>query len=425
MASSTRRAPFRTLGVLVALGSVAALGLTGCAGASGEADGRVTLNMQTGMQVASAEYKQLKTLSTDYEKSHSDVTIKLAPAGTNYKNQLSVMLAARNFPDIFMTTGWSKLRYAQFLVPLQNESWAKYLSPQLKQAMEDKKGRLWAMPTNVDVSGLMYNETVLQKAGVDPSSIRTWDDFTAAARKTAELDGVSPIYVGGKDMAAAVMDRTVNGAYDDAELRKMKSGTFVAKPYEQALDLLAGWKSDGLLNPDYSSATSDTMAKAFAADQAAFELGPSTVASNAASYNPDVKLGFIPAPAINGSEPYVVAGERTAFGVTKASPHQTEAKAFLAYLAQPENETAMAAASACPVGLTNATTKTGPLSASYEKWVSGGKAKVESYFDRVYMPDGAFPAMGVSADAVFTGQSSPAAATSQMAATYKTLSAQK
>ncbi|TGR36879.1 extracellular solute-binding protein, partial [Mesorhizobium sp. M1C.F.Ca.ET.195.01.1.1] len=42
------------------------------------------------------------------------------------------------------------------------------------------------------------NLDLAKKAGVDPESIKTWDDFLAAVKKAKEA-GVTPIMVGGKD----------------------------------------------------------------------------------------------------------------------------------------------------------------------------------------------------------------------------------
>jgi raffinose/stachyose/melibiose transport system substrate-binding protein len=81
----------------------------------------------------------------------------------------------------------------------------------------------------------------------------------------------------------------------------------------------------------------------------------------------------------------------------------------------------MAAASASLPGLTDAKATPGPLSSSYDEYVTNGKTPAVPYFDRVYLPNGAWSTMGNGTDAVITKQSDVNSAVQQMASTYKSL----
>jgi lactose/L-arabinose transport system substrate-binding protein len=50
-------------------------------------------------------------------------------------------------------------------------------------AKSDLKNRVRAMPWDVAPAGLFYRTDLFQQAGVDPSSIETWDDFIRAGQK--------------------------------------------------------------------------------------------------------------------------------------------------------------------------------------------------------------------------------------------------
>lgn len=406
---------------LALAGAAAALALSLAAcGGGGQGSGSSTLEVQTGVAADTNEMATLKAITADFEKANPDTKINLVPAGTNYENDIKVRLSSHNVPDIFMTHGWSLLRYSQFLAPLQDEPWAKNLAPQLDPVMKDSKGDLYALPTNIDITGIMYNKDVLAKAGYKPEDIKTWDDFLAAAKK-AKADGASGVYAGGKSMAGTILDHVISGAYTQSDLDQMKSGTFVADKYAQALDLVAKWRQAGLFNPDYSSANKTDMSKALAQGQALFEFGPSPIADDAMKFNPNAHIGFIPIPTLTGEPSYLDTGERTAYGISKTTKDMAGAKAFLAFIAKPENESKMAAASAALPGLTDAKATPGPFSASYDEYVTGGKTRTVPYFDRVYLPNGAWSAMGNGTDAVITGQSDVNGATQQMASTYKSL----
>lgn len=401
--------------------AVATLSLAGCGNAA--SSDTTTLEVQTGLAVDSSEMEMLKELTAGFEEAHPDATIDLVPAGTDYEKDIKVRLASKEFPDIWNTHGWSLLRYGPFLLPLQDEAWAEHLSPALADAMMDDEGNLYAMPTNVDISGILYNKDVLTEAGYEATEIETWDDFIQAA-KAIEQNGVSAIYAGGKDMSGAIADRLVPGAFNDAELEEMLSGHFVTQSYSNMLDMVATWRDLGLFNPDYSSATKPDMSKALAQGQAGFMFGPTYLASNALQYNPDANIGFLPMPSINGEPRYLVGGERTAFGISKKTENPKLAKEYLAYLAEPENLTKMAAASDTPPGLTNADMDLGPLQESYDAFVTQTKTPVVPYFDRVYLPNGMWSTMVTTTDAVITGQAKAESATAEMQTTFDSLFSQ-
>lgn len=408
----------------IAATAALSVSLAACGGGTPATGGSSTLELQTGVAADTSEMATLKSIAADFEKANPGKKINLVAAGTNYENDIKVRLSSGNIPDIWMTHGWSLLRYSKFLTPLQNEPWAKNVAPALDPVMKDKDGALYAMPTNVDITGIMYNKDVLAKAGYKPEDLKTWDDFMKASLK-AKANGVaSAIYAGGKSMAGTILDHVISGAYSQDDLAKMTSGTFVGDKYAQALDLIAKWRDAGLFNPDYSSATKTDMSKALAQGQALFEFGPSPIANDALKFNPQANVGFIPIPSLNGSPSYLDTGERTAYGISKTSKDVAGAKAFLAFLAKPENETKMAAASAAPPGLTDAKMSEGPLNSSYDTYVTQAKTPAVPYFDRVYLPNGAWSTMGNNTDSIITKQSDVNGAVQQMESTYKSLFAQ-
>ena len=159
----------------IALGSgIAALALvlTACGGTGGDGDA-VTLEVQTGLAVDSAELQALEAVTDRFHDDHPDIRIELAPSGPNYENDIKVRLAAGDAPDIWMTHGWSRDRYGEFLEPLQDEAWAAQLSPSLQSSMTDESGQIFAMPTNVDINGILVNLDVLEAAGFGHADIAT------------------------------------------------------------------------------------------------------------------------------------------------------------------------------------------------------------------------------------------------------------
>ncbi|HEY5222927.1 MAG TPA: ABC transporter substrate-binding protein [Microbacteriaceae bacterium] len=347
---------------------------------------------------------QLKALTKTFEADHPGVAIDLRPSTSTYESDMKVRLASGNIPDIWWTHGWSLLRYSKFLTPLQNEAWAKNFNPALAPAMKNASGQFFAFPVDTDVAGIIYNADVLKAAGVDPTTITTWDAFDAAAQKVA-ANGVVPITASGKDNGPAgnLADWIAPGAYTKAQLAKLKSGTFLDPQYKTVLDLIAKWKKAGYFNPDYVSATSDDMARSLATGKAAFIFSQNSTVNNALRYNPKANLAYMPVPSMEGGKPYLIGGEMNAFGISKTTKHMKDAKAYIAFLAEPSNAQVLAKAAGSIPGLTNVKPDLGVLQTSYDTVVKPHTFPLVPYFDRVYLPNGMWNTMVTTADSVVTG----------------------
>lgn len=65
-----------------------------------------------------------------------------------------------------------------------------------KVAVNSINGGIYGVPFDLDPGLLFYNATVLQKDGIDPATIKTYDDLLAAARKVKQADPTSgPIHL--------------------------------------------------------------------------------------------------------------------------------------------------------------------------------------------------------------------------------------
>ncbi|KQO63560.1 ABC transporter substrate-binding protein [Curtobacterium sp. Leaf261] len=414
------RSARRIVAITAAAIAVAAT-LTSCS-ASGSASGTTTLEFQTAQSADSPLLAALTTATKQFEKKNPSIKVDLKTGGNDYESQIKVRLAANNPPDLWATHGWSLDRYSSFLAPLQDESWAKHFNKVLDPAMKNDEGQFFALPVDTAVSGLIVNETVLQKAGVTADSITDWDSFMTASDKVAKSGATPLTLAGSKDGSAGnVVDWLAPGAFSDAQLASFGKGDFQKPAYQKILDVLEQFRTKGWINPDYSSATGDDMAKALAENRAAFALSSNSLIAQAQEYAPDADLQFVPVPALNGSKPYLIGGENTAFGAAAKGAHLTEAKKYLAFLATPAVDAKLAESTGSLPGLTNVTADLGSLAPSYEQWVTPNDVPLRPYFDRVSLPNGMWNTVVTTADSVVAGQSSPSASTSKVASDFSTL----
>lgn len=401
---------------------------TGCSSSSapsGTTPGALSgsLEIQVGQAADSAQMAAMKEVANSFMKEHPTVKLNLVPSSPTYEDAMKVRMASGDLPDIWWTHGWSLLRYSPFLMPLQDEPWAKNLNPKLKPAMVGKDGVFYAMPVNISLSGLLYNKDVLTKAGYEPEKIKTWSDFAKAA-EAIKADGVVPISVSGKANSPAgflVNFPASCGFFTAADNQRMKKGTFVPDKYAEILNMIATWKDSGFINPDYVSISKQDMGIALAQGKTAFVFRPTADGIDALKFDPSAKIGFMPVPS-NDQNPCLVGGEFDAYGIWKDTKYPDTAKAFIAFMAQPVNESKLAQATGSPAGLTDAKSNMGGLQDSYDKWVTKNNTPVQPYWDRVYTPSGFWSTMVTTADGVITKQSSVPQALDKLTRDFSRLS---
>jgi raffinose/stachyose/melibiose transport system substrate-binding protein len=309
-------------------------------------------------------------------------------------------MAANDLPDIWNTHGWSVARYSEYLEPLTSQPWASRVNPSIKPLITNSRGDIFVLPADVDSAGIVFNQTVLERAGVDPFSLKTWDDFKLACGKIKNA-GFIPVDIAGN----ANDEWTVGNFYDwvapsylitnDSRNYRdaLKNGSFDWNNYRPVAQLLVDFRDAGYLNPDYTQGTWDNVARRLANDQLAFGLYSTDLITYARTFNPNARLGFIPLPSNSPSDsPTMIAGERIALGVWKSSPRKAEALKFLEHLSSPAIITRLASIAGNQPGITGPgySSNYGDLGPYFDNIVG---VRTFPYFDREYLPSGMWDSM--------------------------------
>lgn len=398
--------------------------LAACGSGSGSSSGE-TIEFMTMQGTGTPRLKILQKMAKKFEKENPGVTIKATASSDNAENDIKVRLAGHNPPDIWATHGWSRDRYGNFLEPLQNRSWAKQVKPICDDFLKDKNGNIYALPVDLQVSGIMYNKTVLEQVGVDPKAVNTWDDFEQACEKV-KAAGLTPIVASPKDFGIQgdIADYLLPGLHKKSDLEQLQKGEFTTKDFEEYASMVKKWADSKYFNVDYVSASADDDYRYMASNKAAFFLRSNTFGQMMESFNPDVKLGMMPVPSKVG-EPYFSAGEEFAFGVSKTSKHKQTALKFIDFLAKPENMKELVKVSMNDSALKNVPAALGQFKDTYDYWVNEKKTQTVPFFDRKYLPNGMYTSLAKSTDGIITGQLSPSAAADQMKTSFNSLYDQK
>ncbi|WP_214318325.1 ABC transporter substrate-binding protein [Nonomuraea sediminis] len=177
----------------LAVMTVAALVLAGCSSGKKAADPNapVTITWWTG-QAEDAE-KLLEALAADYQKAHPNVTIKVsagAPTTDELLTKLSAAFVSGTHPDISYAYGsWAtQLAQSGRTQDISSEvadpklGWQEF--PAAARATATVDGKVIGLPAVVDNLGIIYNKKLFDQAKLAyPTDDWTWDDFRAAAKK--------------------------------------------------------------------------------------------------------------------------------------------------------------------------------------------------------------------------------------------------
>ncbi|MPV87822.1 extracellular solute-binding protein [Georgenia ruanii] len=181
---------------LTAAGALAACSPSSKGGATTlDADADVTLTWWTG-QADQAE-TILEGLAAEFEQEHPNVTIKVssgAPSTEDLLQKLSASFAGGTYPDISYAFGsWaSELAASERTLDITEQvsepdvAWDEF-SGAARQTAQPTGEATIGFPAVVDNLSLIYNTTVFDAAGVEyPTEDWTWEDFRAAAKKLTD-----------------------------------------------------------------------------------------------------------------------------------------------------------------------------------------------------------------------------------------------
>ena len=173
--------------IALIMAGVMAFGLTACGGAaatdtgaadSGAADAADTADAAASSGDSSGAIRllngkpeidnQLQELAKKYkEETGANVTVETIGGDTSASDELKKMYQADNMPDIFVIEANQADTWDGMLVDFTGEAWTSDTDYALKHATMGTIG----FPYTVEATALAYNADVLEKAGVDPSTL--------------------------------------------------------------------------------------------------------------------------------------------------------------------------------------------------------------------------------------------------------------
>lgn len=345
-------------------------------------------------------------------EAESGVNVEVVEYGNDYENTMKTRMASNSLPDVFQTHGWSILRYKEYLMDLRNEPWASDYTDAALGVIRDDDGSIYVLMTSLMVGGTVANRDILEEAGVDPYSIHTWDDLTQACEKVKAL-GYTPI----NNPSEAGLLANIAGTFvsypgelaEDSEA--MLDGSYDFDSYRALLEQYAQWLDAGYFYPDALTINDTDISERFAAGEAAFEIGNGgSFLVGCKTLNPEADYVFLPNFASrDGGKEFIFVGEGDTFGIWKDSDHVSASKAFLEFMARPENASTLTASTGYVCALESSLPYDDGYQAELylemqEKCVDSD-ILYENLWDRKYMPSGMWQVFDIASDMLFDDHS--------------------
>lgn len=396
--------------------SLAACGSGGGSDESGSGSG--SSGSGGGLEIAynltTDDFSVFEDIINDFsEETGIDVTIY--NGGDDYESAMKTRMSSGDLPDMWVTHGWSLLRYSEYMMDLSDQEWVSDIDPGLKEVITNDDGELFILPITQAVAAIMYNKDVLTQAGVDATQIRTWDDFTAACQSVLDNTDAAPIEMclgdGYDSYALEVIWPTLytNEDVSPNQADALKDGNFDwAANGTEGFQMIADWYNAGFLNDDYVSCQKDDVCQAIANGEGAFSLYSTEMIPSVLAYNESADIGILPVPASSedGASYFGIGeGNFSCFGIWKDTKYEDECKQLLEYLAQPEIavqitriDGGIPALSTIELESTDQAAYTANAYSEAQTQFEGDLC-YDNFFDREYLPSGMWSVM---ADAVAT-----------------------
>lgn len=176
------------------------------------------------------------------------ITFTTYPFADMHNKMIMALQTGEGAPDL------CDIERGQFPNFLQGEPQLYALNDTLEPYMADlvqsrfdiysKDGTFYGAPTHVGATVMFYNDEILSQYGVDYKTIKTWDDYTEAAKKVNEASGgevkMTSVDTGGTDWLWVTMAEHGQD-YTDAEGKAS-----VPESWNKMLTMQQGWMNDDL-----------------------------------------------------------------------------------------------------------------------------------------------------------------------------------
>ncbi|MCD2348962.1 ABC transporter substrate-binding protein [Clostridium guangxiense] len=325
--------------------------LAGCGSSSSSSGSGSSKKVKISIMNSKGEIQsQLEEAVKTFSKANPNITIDVVAcsAGQSPFEKLSTMYSSQNAPALAIVDPGDVIKFKDKFADLSNEKWVKDAQ---EGSLDTVKldGKVMGFPLTVEGDGIIYNKKVLDKAGVDPTKIKTTNDLEDAFKKV-QATGVSAVAVSPMDWSLG--SHFFGTAYATQSKDSKENAKFLDDLKAGKVNLTQNKQFTGLLGTldvlkKYNIDKSDALAATYEKDQqyigegkVGFWFMGNWAWPQVKQFSGDNKdFGFIPVPISNNADDYgnsgIAVGVTKYIGVDKVNNNadqQAAAKKFLNWL---------------------------------------------------------------------------------------------
>ena len=321
----------------LALTLASALTLTACGGSGGAgvaADAKQTLTVWA----MGTEGEKLGDVAKEYEKTHSNITVKVTPIGWDVAHQkLVAAAAAGKLPDVVQMGGTYLGEFADMgvLEPVDTKTFKEgdFFPAAWQQGSYD--GETYGVPWYVDTRVLFYRTDLATKAGIKKAPA-TMAELQSAAQAYQEKAGAKwglSVQPRGLDTVQSFYPFlfSAGGAIVDDDGKAVVNSPSAVKALENYGSFFKKGLSDKGVQPGYD------VTKDFNTGSVAMFFGGPWLTGLLDDNYPDLKGKWAIAPVPADQASVSMAGG-SSLAVSADSDHKAAAKEFVSYLTDAEGQ---------------------------------------------------------------------------------------
>ncbi|MBW8762513.1 MAG: extracellular solute-binding protein [Microbacterium sp.] len=204
---------------------------------------------------------------------------------------------------------------------------------QARLDLYSRNDKIYGYPTHVGAFVAFYNTELLEGAGIDYTTIKTWDDFSAAGSAYNEATGKAFSVASTGVFFTEPLAIAQNGGqlFDDDGMGDVAVNS---PEVVETMEMFQEMKDAGALSTIPGGSPDDEEAYGAINDgDFAAIVYPAWYTSRFVDYMPDLagKIAIAPAPQIEGSDTLTIGGGGTGTTVLRGTEHEELAAEFLAY----------------------------------------------------------------------------------------------
>jgi multiple sugar transport system substrate-binding protein len=281
-----------------------------------------------------------------FTKVFPNVKVTLEPIPTDYDTAIKAGFSGNTVQDVFLLDGelMGALGPNSLLLPLDDAlsasgaQTADYYDPLVQ--IYQLNGKTYGIPKDFNSLVVFINSDIAQKAGIDPASIKTWDDLKAAAQKMTTGEGPSKTF--GMCLNPDIQRYGASILQNGNAIIQDNKAVFNDAQGVAAIDFWYGFKKDGT-GELYKEMGKGWCGEAFSGKNAAMVVEGGWIIpflADPANGATDLKYTAIPLPIPQGGKPATWLFTN-AFAANAKTQYPNAAAALVLFLTSTMNEKAL------------------------------------------------------------------------------------